>query len=334
MRSEGGWDGASKVQGATGPLRRFRCCTTTFRISQCGTFIHRSKVIYHHFIPQLGTSTEGVQLGTWDSDNNHITTTNTMPPRPALPKCKLALDRLISPAFTDYPALTSRLTAVRHLQTTAPLPPPTTPLPPIASSSTSASTSTSATTTSTPAKSASIFHLPPIIPYNKTSHLSTLPTSVPEAISLLRTQSTESSGIYCIARLHSRTFLLHPRDILTLPTLKPLQPPGTTLKLTRIQEVGCRDYAIRAPSADGKILRKTMDWDSRALPNIPTEIAECELTILEHTRSPQEIRFKMKRRKGYRRTIKAKHGWTRLRVGDIKLGLGSSSGMELGKPSP
>jgi len=76
-----------------------------------------------------------------------------------------------------------------------------------------------------------------------------------------------------------------------------------------------------------------MDWDSRTLPNIPTEIAECELTILEHTRSPQEIRFKMKRRKGYRRTIKAKHGWTRLRVGDIKLAAASPEGVELGTPS-
>lgn len=100
-------------------------------------------------------------------------------------------------------------------------------------------------------------------------------------------------------------------------------------------EVGSRDFAIRAPSSDAKILRKHMDWDARSLPNIPQEVAECHLTILEHTRSPQEVCHKFKKRKGYRRAIKSKHGWTRLRVGDIHLGNGLYSGeMEVGQPSP
>lgn len=77
-----------------------------------------------------------------------------------------------------------------------------------------------------------------------------------------------------------------------------------------------------------------MDWDARSLPNIPQDVVECHLTILEHTRTPQETCFKMKRRKGYRRTIKSKHGWTRLRVGDIHLGPGfPAHEMEVGKPS-
>jgi len=69
-----------------------------------------------------------------------------------------------------------------------------------------------------------------------------------------------------------------------------------------------------------------MDWDARELPNIPNEVVDCELTVLEHTRGPVETKFKLKRRKGYRKTIRSKHGWTRLRVGDIKLGqLGEGS---------
>ena len=128
-----------------------------------------------------------------------------------------------------------------------------------------------------------------------------------------------------MARLHSRTYLLHPRDILTLPTLKPVQPPGTTLALTRILEVGSRDYAIRSPAANGKELRKKMDWDARSLETIPPDVVKCELTVLEHTRGEVMTRFRFKRRGGNRRTIKHKPGWTRLRVGDILLGDGLSA---------
>jgi hypothetical protein len=135
--------------------------------------------------------------------------------------------------------------------------------------------------------------------------------------------------------LHARTYLLHPRDILTLPRLKPLQSPGTKLALTRILEVGCREYAIRSPAADGKELRKSMDWDARSLPTIPSDIVTCDLTVLEHTTSPVETRMKKKRRKGYQKTIKLKNGWTRLRVGDIILKSSSAktAGMTVEKPS-
>ena len=77
-----------------------------------------------------------------------------------------------------------------------------------------------------------------------------------------------------------------------------------------------------------------MDWDARELPNIPNEVVDCELTVLEHTRGPVETKFKLKRRKGYRKTIRSKHGWTRLRVGEINLGqLGDSSQLVVESPS-
>lgn len=55
---------------------------------------------------------------------------------------------------------------------------------------------------------------------------------------------------------------------------------------------------------------------------IPDHVARCELTVLEHTKSPLERIVKSKRRKGYKKTIEHKQGWTRLRVGDIHLGDG------------
>ncbi|OCF72706.1 hypothetical protein I204_07091 [Kwoniella mangroviensis CBS 8886] len=215
-----------------------------------------------------------------------------MPPRPSTS---------ISSAF-------ARLSLSRGLQTTAPLPPPTTPLPPsdIPSSSTSAA----------------LAHLPPILPSSSSSSLTTLPNSTSEAISLISSQSTSSSGRYLIARLYSRNYLLHPKDILTLPQLKPIQAPGSTLSLTKVLEVGSRDYAIRSQASNAAILKRSMNWKSKRLSSfegIPEGLVDCNLTILEHTKSPLERILKKKRRKGYKKTIEHKQGYTRLRVGDILL---------------
>jgi large subunit ribosomal protein L21 len=75
-------------------------------------------------------------------------------------------------------------------------------------------------------------------------------------------------------------------------------------------------------------VRKELDFDFdevKKLPTVPGWVARCELTVLEHTRSPMEVMLKKKRRKGYQRTIRSKQGWTRLRVGDIILGEGEST---------
>ncbi|ODN95841.1 hypothetical protein L198_04459 [Cryptococcus wingfieldii CBS 7118] len=194
----------------------------------------------------------------------------------------------------------SRLSlAARTLQTSAPLPPPTSALPPSGPSSSP---------------------LPPLLP---AATPSPLPSSTPSAFSLIQSQSTPSTGRYIIARLHARNYLLHPRDILTLPTLKPMQAPGTTLSLTKILEVGSREYAVRSPAAEAKALKKGMSFVEKRtveFPAISPELVRCELTVLEHTKSPMERLLKKKRRKGYQKTIEHKQGWTRLRVGDILLG--------------
>ncbi|ORY33142.1 hypothetical protein BCR39DRAFT_521440 [Naematelia encephala] len=215
----------------------------------------------------------------------------------------------------------------RSLQTSAPLSPPTQILssstfPAAPSSSTSSNSAlASSSSSSEPITSPLLSHLPPILP--STTPAPSLPQTTTSALSLLKSQSTSTAGIYILARLHSRTYLLHPRDILSLPTLKPRQPPGSTLALTRILEVGSRDFAVRAPAANASQLRKQLEWwDLQALPTLDQSVVSCELTVLEHTRSPRQDTFKKKRRKGYEKTIRAKHAWTRLRVGDIILGDG------------
>lgn len=194
--------------------------------------------------------------------------------------------------------------SIRSLQTSAPLPPPATSLPP------------SSSVTPIP-------NLPPLLP---SATPSTLPSSTSDALALIKSQSTPSTGRYILARLHARTYLLHPRDILTLPTLKPLQAPGSTLSLTKILEVGSREYSLRSPAAQAKELKKGLTWKEKKtaeFATIPPEVVRCELTVLEHTKSPMERLLKKKRRKGYKKTIEHKQGWTRLRVGDILLGEGN-----------
>ncbi|WWC64032.1 mitochondrial 54S ribosomal protein bL21m [Kwoniella dejecticola CBS 10117] len=210
----------------------------------------------------------------------------------------------------------ARLSLSRGLQTTAPLPPPSTPLPP---SDATASSSSSSTSTSS-----ALSHLPPLLPSTSSSSSSVAqPSSTSSALDLIASQSTTSSGRYVIARLYSRNYLLHPKDILTIPQLKPAQSPGSTLSLTKILEVGSRDYSIRSQASNAAILKRSMDWKEKRLTtfdSIPPAVVSCQLTVLEHTKSPLERILKKKRRKGYKKTIEHKQGYTRLRVGDIILG--------------
>lgn len=100
--------------------------------------------------------------------------------------------------------------------------------------------------------------------------------------------------------------------------------------MTRILEVGSRDYAIRSPAAGGHERRRELRDPERKLGSwkddtVPAHVARCGLTVLEHTKSPLELIVKKKRRQGYKKTIQHKQGWTRLRVGDIELGSGEGS---------
>lgn len=86
-------------------------------------------------------------------------------------------------------------------------------------------------------------------------------------------------------------------------------------------EVGSREYILRAPKAEKD--KQHTGAGGAALegerPVLPNDLVKCNLTVLEHTKSPLERKFLKKRRKGYKKTIQHKQGWTRLRVGDIML---------------
>ncbi|WVW79339.1 hypothetical protein I302_101307 [Kwoniella bestiolae CBS 10118] len=184
-----------------------------------------------------------------------------MPPRPSTS---------VSSAF-------ARLSLSRGLQTTAPLPPPTTPLPPS--------------------------DIPPPLPLQQLwpiSHPSSHPLPYPSQAR--RPKPSPKS----------------PRN----PPPNPGDTPGTTLSLSKILEVGSRDYALRSQASNASILKRNMDWKEKRLSSfsgIPEGLVHCDLTILEHTKSPLERILKKKRRKGYKKTIEHKQGYTRLRVGDILL---------------
>lgn len=63
----------------------------------------------------------------------------------------------------------------------------------------------------------------------------------PTALALLKTQPSH----YIVTSLVGRTFVLHPRDVVTIPRLRDVQV-GDVLELDRIHEVGSRDYTLRA----------------------------------------------------------------------------------------
>jgi large subunit ribosomal protein L21 len=105
------------------------------------------------------------------------------------------------------------------------------------------------------------------------------------------------------------------------------------LRLNRITEVGSREYIIKpsssatASSSNTTIPKSLLPSSlSRTAdhPTLPPSIVSCTLTVLEHTKSPLQKKLLKKRRKGYKKTIQHKQGWTRLRVGDVVLGDGKA----------
>lgn len=93
---------------------------------------------------------------------------------------------------------------------------------------------------------------------------------------------------------------------MTVPRLKDVNV-GDVITLDKIVEVGSRDYTLR--SSDGEYLSSSNAVSVRA-------------TVIEHTKSKMEETVKFKKRKGYRKTIKNKSKYTRLRIGEIVLGEG------------
>ena len=120
-------------------------------------------------------------------------------------------------------------------------------------------------------------------------------TSTSAALNLIRSQPSQ----YVIASVVGRKYILTPRDVLTVPHLKDVRV-GDILHLRDIHEIGSREYTLRGD------------------PLLPRNHIKVEATVVEHTKGKMEVVFKKKRRKGYQKTIKNKHPYTRLRIGPIQ----------------
>lgn len=148
----------------------------------------------------------------------------------------------------------------------------------------------------------------------------------PSALNLLRSQPSH----YISALLLGRRYLLTSGDVLTVPKMKNVKP-GDRIALTRILEVGSRDYTLRAAplaSSSGasavsaaleankrELLVPVMtrsvvdgagiprDWQRHpdSLPHLAEGVVKAELVVLEHTKGAMFEVDKFKRRKGYRR---------------------------------
>lgn len=124
------------------------------------------------------------------------------------------------------------------------------------------------------------------------------------ALSLLKSQPSH----YIVASIYLRQFLLTARDVVTVPRLKDVKL-GDVIRLDKIHEVGSRDYTVQASA--GQVLG--------------SDIVECKATVIEHTKGKMEETVKFKKRKGYKKTIKSKGLYTRLRIGDIIVGGGQQA---------
>lgn len=132
--------------------------------------------------------------------------------------------------------------------------------------------------------------------------LPSIPTVAPtptHALSLIASQPSQ----YVVASIAGRKYLLSPRDLLTVPRLNDVRV-GDVLALSEIHELGSREYTLRGA------------------PVIPPGTVKVQATVVEHTKGAMETIVKFKKRKGYRKTVKHKQTYTRLRIGPIELGLG------------
>ncbi|KAG8836099.1 hypothetical protein FRC17_010032 [Serendipita sp. 399] len=122
----------------------------------------------------------------------------------------------------------------------------------------------------------------------------TLAGSLPEAVQLLQSQPSH----YAIASIVGKKLIVTPRDLVTVPRLKDVHV-GDLLQLNAIEEVGSREYTLRGD------------------PYLPEKVVSVTATVVEHTKGSMERIVKFKRRKGYKKTIKHKQTYTRLRINDI-----------------
>ncbi|KAA1094497.1 hypothetical protein PGT21_023327 [Puccinia graminis f. sp. tritici] len=176
-----------------------------------------------------------------------------------------------------------------------------------------------------------------------TRGLPKIPSS--EALGMLKSEDNH----YLVTFLVGKKYKLMVDDQVTLPHIKDLKV-GDLIKLTRITEVGSRNFTLRA-LGNGTVghakretlspaASKTLGWKAKKLgmdpaelsreartvcfkPEIPhyldEDLVHASAIVVEHTRGKMSTVIKKKRRKGYRKTIKNKPYYTRIRLCEIKV---------------
>lgn len=188
--------------------------------------------------------------------------------------------------------------------------------------------------------------------------------SKPEALSLLRAQPIHYVVCSIAGRtllLHQRDLFTLPRlndvkvgDVLELDRIHEIGSRDYTLRAQdpiSTRSKGAVALMRRSVSNKGKSssilshpalteafnldepLKESQSWAARLRPAglahigavLGPESVRVRCTVVEHTKGPMEMIVKKKRRKGYKRTIRHKQTYTRLRVEAIQIGQGESN---------
>ena len=143
------------------------------------------------------------------------------------------------------------------------------------------------------------------------------------AIKLLRSQPSH----YALIELHGRRLLVTPNDLVTVPRMKDVRA-GDVIQLTRILEVGSRDYTLRAPFVprvrDPKRYRMGASVERAVLPSEGDEGVQLKAVVVEHTSGPMEKRIKHTMGSKHVIRLETRERYTRLRIGPVHLAPGSS----------
>ncbi|RPB24820.1 hypothetical protein L211DRAFT_837207 [Terfezia boudieri ATCC MYA-4762] len=116
-----------------------------------------------------------------------------------------------------------------------------------------------------------------------------------QLLHLLRLQPSH----YITIHINSFPFLVTPGDTLTLPFLLPDVSVGDILRLTHASILGSRDYTIKGS------------------PYLDQNLFELRARVVEVTSEPMRVKIKKKQRTRRAKTVKSKHKYTVLRIGEL-----------------
>ncbi|BFZ60446.1 hypothetical protein YB2330_001482 [Saitoella coloradoensis] len=144
-----------------------------------------------------------------------------------------------------------------------------------------------------------IISFPPAVPTATAAPSQTQPLA--QTIRLLRSQPSH----YMTVHIHNRPYLLTQGDTVTVHRLKDA-PLGSILKLTRVSQIGSRDYTLRASMEDHEHM-------------LDERLFTVKARVVEHTKGPLILIKKTKRRRRHVHTVKHKQTYTVLRISEMEV---------------